>query len=387
MRFQQKDKSLIEIVKEKPNDYSIKHFHGAGKKYSLICRHGKIVIPKSIQKTLVEWYHNVLCHPGETRTELTIGQHFYWKGLRKSVHDICSKCHTCQFLKRNKRNYGKLPAKQAETQPWDTLCIDLIGKYRMTPNKGGRKYAMKGKKDNDVYLQAITMIDPATGWIEIRSVPEARADLVANQVELAWLTRYPLPNKITVDRGKEFLAEFKIMMENDYGISCSPISVRNPQANAIVERVHQTIGNIIRTFKIQEMDLDNENPWEGILSSTMFAIRSTVHTTTQHTPSQLVFGRDAILNINQEANWQLIKQRKQALINKGNERENRRRQSHVYNTGDKVLLKNAWKTKFNQDAYIGPYTVTEVRNNGTVRARRGNVTDTYNLRNITPFKE
>ena len=28
------------------------------------------------------------------------------------------------------------------------------------------------------------MIDPATGWIEIRYVPEARADLVANQVEL-----------------------------------------------------------------------------------------------------------------------------------------------------------------------------------------------------------
>ena len=44
---------------------------------------------------------------------------------------------------------------------------------------------MKGKKDNNVYLQAITIIDPATGWIEIRSVPEARADLAANQVELA----------------------------------------------------------------------------------------------------------------------------------------------------------------------------------------------------------
>ena len=70
---------------------------------------------------------------------------------------------------------------------------------------------------------------------------------------------------------------------------------KNPQANAIVESVHQTIGNIIRTFKFQQMDLGNESPWEGILSSTMFAIRSTVHTNMQHTPSQLVFGRDAIL--------------------------------------------------------------------------------------------
>ena len=68
IRFQQKYKSLIEIVKEKPDDCSIKQFHGVGKKYSLICRRGKTVIPKSIQKILVGWYHNVLCHPGETRT-------------------------------------------------------------------------------------------------------------------------------------------------------------------------------------------------------------------------------------------------------------------------------------------------------------------------------
>ena len=74
-------------------------------------------------------------------------------------------------------------------------------------------------------------------------------------------------------------------------------------------------------------------------------------------------------------------------MNKDNQKENRRRQSHVYNTGDRVLLKNAWNTKFNQDAYVCPYTVTEVWNNGTVYVRRGNVTDTYNSCNITPFKE
>ena len=63
----------------------------------------------------------------------------------------------------------KLPLKQAETQPWDTLCIDRIGKYSMTPNKEGRKYAMKGKKVEDINLQAITMIDPATSLIEFLS--------------------------------------------------------------------------------------------------------------------------------------------------------------------------------------------------------------------------
>ena len=54
MRFQHNDKSPIEIFKEKPKDYSIKQFHGSGKTYSLICRHGKIVIPKQFQKFLLE---------------------------------------------------------------------------------------------------------------------------------------------------------------------------------------------------------------------------------------------------------------------------------------------------------------------------------------------
>ena len=113
-------------------------------------------------------------------------------------------------------------------------------------------------------------------------MPEAKTDLVVNQVELAWLTGYPLPDKIIVDRVKELLTEFKIMMVNDYGILCSPI--RNPQAYTTVDRVHQTVGNILYSFKIQQIDLDNKNPWEGILSSTMFAIQSMVHTTIQHTP-------------------------------------------------------------------------------------------------------
>ena len=31
------------------------------------------------------------------------------------------------------------------------------------------------------------MIDPATGWVEIKAVSPVLTDLVANQVEVAWL--------------------------------------------------------------------------------------------------------------------------------------------------------------------------------------------------------
>jgi hypothetical protein len=112
------------------------------------------------------------------------------------------------------------------------------------------------------------------------------------------------------------------MVLHDYGIKCKPITVRNPQANAIVERIHQVIGNIIRTFDLEANYLDNDNPWRGILAATAFAVRSTYHTTLWKMPGQLVFGCDMIFNIQHVANWEYIRQNKQCLIYKNNKAEN-----------------------------------------------------------------
>ena len=117
------------------------------------------------------------------------------------------------------------------------------------------------------------------------------------------------------------------MMQDDYNITVRPITTRNPQANAILERAYQTIGNILRTFKVQNMVLDDINPWDGILAATIY------------TPAQLVFGCDSLINVSHEANWQLIKASKQALFDKGNARENCKRKEYTYKSGDKVLLK------------------------------------------------
>ena len=51
-------------------------------------------------------------------------------------------------------------------------------------------------------------------------------------------------------------------MANDYVILHKSFSTRYPQTNTTVKRVHLTIGNIIHNFEIQEICLDNENPWE-----------------------------------------------------------------------------------------------------------------------------
>jgi transposase InsO family protein len=239
-RAQQKDKHLLHAAKHNPQ-YRLKTYHGGEKKRTLITYNDKIVIPQLLQKRITKWYHTQLCHPGETRTEETICQHFTWKNLRQTVKNVCQKCHTCQITKRSTKHYGLLPEKVAEATPWEKLCVDLIGPYKLK---------QKGRKSLELWC--VTMIDPATGWFEMKQLENKEAITVANIVETTWLSRYPWPTIINYDRGTEFMAEFATMVEKDYGITKRPITKRNPRANAMIERIHQTIGNIIRTFEVQD---------------------------------------------------------------------------------------------------------------------------------------
>ena len=50
-----------------------------------------------------------------------------------------------------------------------------------------------------------------------------------------------------------------------------------------------------------------------------------------------------------------------------------------------VLVKNQKITKFGQNAYRSPWTVTEVRKNRIVKINKGVISNIYNLCNITPY--
>jgi hypothetical protein len=377
--YEQKElPELQQKLRDKPTVYKVSEYKHSDSTFDIVTRNDKIVIPLALQRRATEWYHLYLLHPGETRMELTMGQHYCWKGMRNTIQQVCKACAICKTTKVRNSKYGLLPPKNPEAIPWHTLCIDLIGPYKF------------GDEKNLVQLHCLTMIDPATGWFEIAEIPTKKADDVVNILEFSWLTRYPWPTEIIMDRGKEFAAEVQRTIKNEYGITRKLITTRNPQANAVVERVHQVIHNMIRTAGIKgKSDLDPDFRWNGILSAVRQAVTSTVHTTSRATPTQLVFGRDALLNISFQADWQYIKERKQKLILQNNKRENAKRIPHEYDVGDRVMIKQDSNRKHGSDRYTGPFSIIQVNNNGTVKLSKvapngGAVIETWNIRNLDP---
>ena len=124
---------------------------------------------------------------------------------------------------------------------------------------------------------------------------------------------------------------------------------------------------MIRITGIKEAADVPEYGWSGILSAVRRAVNSTVHTTLQATPTQLVFSRDAILNVNFQADWEYIKDRKQHRILQNNKAENAKRKPYDYAVGDQVMIILDPNRKHGEDQQAGPYTVTQVNNNGTVK--------------------
>ena len=371
---QRKDKLLMKNLKTKES-YTSKSFRGSEE---VVCHNNLIYIPEKLQQRVVQWYHATLCHVGMTRLEETIRQHLTWPGLREDVRKHIEQCAACQRYKKQKKKYGHLEPKEAEVEPWDKLCVDLIGPYTLK---------RKGKKS--LTLQAITMIDPATGWFEIAEIHSKQSDVIANIVEQTWLARYPWPRKVTYDHGGEFIGpEFQDLIKNEYGIKTKQTTVKNPQANSVLERIHQVLLNMLRTFELEDRELDKDDPWTGILSAVAFAVRSTYHTTTQATPGQLVFGRDMVLSISHVADWHYIKKRKQNQIGKDNKRENSKRINHVYQTRDKVLVERHFTgnpPKLSRP-YDGPYSVVQCHTNGTITIRRGAINERINIRRVHPYK-
>ena len=99
------------------------------------------------------------------------------------------------------------------------------------------------------------------------------------------------------------------MIEKEYVIKTKPTSSGNPQANAIIDIIHQLLGDLIRYFNLQDTYVDDADPWMIILATAAFAVRATYHRTKQKSPCRLVFGRDMILPINRLENRIIICQR------------------------------------------------------------------------------
>jgi hypothetical protein len=123
------------------------------------------------------------------------------------------------------------------------------------------------------------------------------------------------------------------------GIKRKPTSVKNPQANAILEHIHNVLGNMLRTSELEMAEMVKASDIDVFLSDAAWVVCSTYHTVLKASPGAAIFGRDMLFNIPFIAEWQKIGEHRQRLPDLNNARENKGRIDYDYKVGQKVLLR------------------------------------------------
>ena len=166
-----------------------------------------------------------------------------------------------------------------------------------------------------------------------------RLQNVSKLVNKTWLCRYPWCCHLIYNNGSDFKLHFKYLCES-YGIKRKPTTVKNPQANDILECVHQVLGQMLRTAELDMADSVTPNDVDVFLDNAAWVIRSTYHTVLKAYPGAATFGGDMLFGILFVADWRKIGERRQSLTNRGNQRKNAKRIDYDYKVGDKVLVIN-----------------------------------------------
>jgi hypothetical protein len=190
---------------------------------------------------------------------------------------------------------------------------------------------------------ALTAIDTVTNLVELIRIDNKESNTVARKFVQCWLTRYPWPQRCIHDPGTEFTGpEFQTLLQNCHIRDVCTTAKNPPQSNAVCERMHQTVGNVLRTLLHGNPPQNIANAEQYVdeaLSIAMHAMRAGIHTTLGSSPGNLVFNQDMFLKVPLIADWHAITQRREHLIHENLMKENKKRKGFDYAPQQRVLKK------------------------------------------------
>ena len=98
-------------------------------------------------------------------------------------------------------------------------------------------------------FNTLTLIDTTTTLVQTTRVDNKTCSHVTNKLRQYWLSRYPHPQRIVHNGGGQFTGhQFKDMCQAFGGLKVFKSTAKPTKFNAICERMHQTIGNVLRVY-------------------------------------------------------------------------------------------------------------------------------------------
>jgi hypothetical protein len=233
----------------------------------------------------------------------------------------------------------------------------------------------KGHKGNDKHIQ------------QKQPYFDKSSATVRTIVNRTLFSRYPCTQYIIYESGSELKLHFETLCDS-YGLKHKPTSIKNPQVNAILKRMHQTIMAMFLTSEIDMEDTINEHDIADFLTNPAWAICSAYHTVLKTSPGAALFGRNMLFDVPFLADWSKIGEYRPKKTDKNTVKENIGRVDWDYQLDNKVLvIKDVTLRKSESQCEFEPWTIRSAHTNGTIRIQHVTESERLNIGRVTPYFE
>jgi len=220
----------------------------------------RVVVPPKYQDQLLEQLHR--SHPGIVRMKALARLHVWWPNIDQAIESQVRECVSCQ---NNQTMAPKLNHNSWAwpTEPWSRVHIDFA------------------QINDDHYL---IMVDSHSKWPEAIQMSRGTTADKTIQALRCVFSRMGLCHEIVSDNGPPFRSqEFENFLK-DNGIKHILSAPYHPSSNGEAER-------FVQTFKKGMKHNEGKVSKYHICQDFLLSYRTTPHSLTGKTPSEMVFGR------------------------------------------------------------------------------------------------
>ena len=327
---------------------------------------GRIVVPKSLRKTLLRDYHDsrhLGGHVGMHKTYMNLKNKYFWTHMRRDVNLYVGGCAVCAKRKTQRLCRAPLLPMPTSTYIWQRCSVDTIGPLPTT--------RITDKKHILVVIEAVTKYLIATPLRDLTAATIARKFIkhVINQEGI--------PTEVQFDGHQSFQSEIMNQLCKELGIIKLRSSPFHPAGNGNVEKANGTLINMLSAYAKSEPDC-----WDQHLHYCVARYNSTVHSSTGESPFYLLKMRDRAepTDLRPPSRYRLVEDENEMIarhyhdalelahahlvLAKANQKKIYDKNVHLFRfeVDDKVLKRIGYVQvgKF-YDKWLGPYIVVEKR--------------------------
>lgn len=296
----------------------------------------QIVCPVKTRQEVWRRYHEATAHAGAERTLSSLRRHFFWIGMEKEVRGFQSGCVTCSLQKD--RAEPRAPLSPIDVSyPLEVVALDFLSLGR----------------PNDNYQNILVMIDMFTRYAWAVPTKDQTAKTTVRAIWSHVIQTFGCPARFHSDQGPNFESDLMKQLCDLYGVAKSRTTPYHPAGNGRVEKMNQTLLNMLRT-----LEREKQCRWPEYLPELLQAYNNTVHSATGFAPSYLMFGRHLRLPVDEKLGT--ITDRPTGNLD-GWVRDHYQKLSHAYDLARKKMRQIAEESKrcYDRKARAAPLLIGE----------------------------